>query len=79
MDNLPFAVVIFEADNSVEIVPKTWILKENNCKFPADETKKSLRKLVKTQSPPKSDWETYVTKHYGFYGKYFRNFHVIIC
>lgn len=72
MDNSSedFSVVIFE-DNSVQVIPKKWIVDDSTCVYPNYPNDKKVLKSVESKETPKEDWKTYNVTLYGSYGKQF--------
>lgn len=69
MDKNQFAIVHFDTDNSVEVVPSVWINGEEKlCYFPDNLKGKKLTKAVKTSSPVNKKWQNHGCTVMKFYG-----------
>jgi hypothetical protein len=70
MDNKKFAVVHFPCDNSVEVVPRQWMLEgEKSSKYPPERFRGSIKNAVKNVVEPQDDWLIYEIEIYKWFGK----------
>ena len=74
-----FAVVIFNEDNSVGVVPSTW-LNASSTYWPCYTSQDRIDKAVKDQEQPKpaEGWKLYSTRILGIFGLYCFALHYII-
>lgn len=67
-----WTVAHFIKDNSVEVVPQTWILNKPNgdkeCLWPPFTNKMKLLDCVENRYSPDCTWKTYAIKILGRYG-----------
>jgi hypothetical protein len=65
---LNYVIVYFEMENSIEVVPKLWIHKDDGilkCAYPS----KNARKYVKKNSNPEDNWMRYDCTIKASFGK----------
>ena len=63
------AVVNFTIDNSVEVVPKTWVMADHKHTYFPPLGVKKLKKMVKDGVPPDPKWQTFECRIYKWFGK----------
>lgn len=63
----PFAIAHFTGDDSLYVVPMTWVIAEKKCYFPPT-CDKAAKKLIKAQSAFQEDWPLYDIKILRRYG-----------
>lgn len=68
---MPWLVIKFNLENTVEAVPKNWYCKETfSCYWPPDTCNHSISEKIKNQySPDPLLWETHPAEILGQYGK----------
>jgi len=65
-----FSIVEFTIDNSVEIVPSSWISEnQQECKFPCPIPKGFLKVQSNIDSPTEENWTDYKISFVKRYGK----------
>lgn len=64
-----FAVVCFTEDNSVSVVPTSW-LDNDEAYWPPYDVQKRIDKAVKEAEKPKENWKTYHVRILGVTGIY---------
>ncbi|CAG9773379.1 unnamed protein product [Ceutorhynchus assimilis] len=63
-----WAVVNFDEENAVEVVPYSWIIEKNNkCYWPRNLTKDQTAEAIKNLVDPQSDWVAYRMRILGKY------------
>lgn len=69
MDKSTHAVVIFLEENSVAVVPRSWVSDGTKCSYPPKKGFTGLKKAVKNGGPPLEDWKIYDIKVFKWFGK----------
>lgn len=68
--NMEWCVCHFLIDNSVEVIPRNWIINECQCKWPLTTKRSKLSDLIKKREIPQDNWKTMSVKILGQYDKY---------
>ncbi|XP_026829426.1 uncharacterized protein LOC113562898 [Ooceraea biroi] len=62
---MEWCVCHFVIDNSVEVIPKKWIINESQCVWPLTTKSSKLSELIKKREIPQDNWKTISVKILG--------------
>jgi len=68
MDNSSHGIAFFPTDNSVEVIPKSWVIQDGEKAYYPPHGTKSVKKLVKRGDDPSLEWPLFDVKVYKWFG-----------
>jgi hypothetical protein len=69
---MPFHVVFFPGENTVDAVPMSWYFADGTCAYPVGKKGASLD--AKNEKMPGLDWKKYPARVMGTYGETYMQF-----
>ena len=59
---MAYAVVVFERDDSVAVVPTDWMAGETTCAWPDMKNLKLIERAVRDREPRQDEWPAYAVE-----------------